>query len=222
MFNIGDKVSEKGRRRSFEIINKLEGDVLVLKELDTDELNIITFTESQVEEYVEVVKTNKIHRKTTGSVIEYEIDGNELKFNVTGHPMVVSVAAKILLNETKLYDYKYERVSPFKLTRSYSKDRKQHEYLLEFIAIRTYEKIEQVILKTDKGLRLEGEYKIFIPDFLEICVERDLLRRNGIGYELVKNIKDVMDHCEYLASKPSVSQLKKEGYTIPDKWNLYN
>ena len=119
-----------------------------------------------------------------------------------------------------MYNYKYNRISPFKLNREYRSDIQGHVFTIDFINIHTYEKQTVELLRTDKNMAIKGKFKIFIPDFLEICVDRNILQRIDGGYKVVKRLNEVMDHCTYLKTKPSINQLKREGYVIPDKWSL--
>lgn len=228
MFNIGDNVKEKGKsKRVLEVINKID-DVLILKELNTDSLNIITFNENQIELNIEEVskveKTNRISRISGSgkeSIIEYDIEENEICFNISKNPINLSTVLKILLHETELFNYKYERVSPFKLNRKYDGDEQGHIFTLNFIEIRTFEIQTVELLKTDRCMNVLGSLRMFIPDFLELCVERNILQRVDNGYKVIKKLHEPMEYCTYLKSKPSIRQLEKEGFIIPDKWDLY-
>lgn len=164
-------------------------------------------------------KTNIIKRLGTSgnSIITYDINNREISFNVKGKTHITTLL-KILLHETELYNYEYERVSPFKFNRKYVTEDKQHKWWIDFIDIRTFENVSQEIIRCDNCMRFEGDCKIFIPDFLELCVERNLLQRDGKGYKLIKKLDKVMDYCEYINGKPSVNTLKKRGYVIPDKY----
>lgn len=164
-------------------------------------------------------KTNVIKRLGVSgdSVITYEIDNKNISFNVKGKTHITTLL-KILLHETELYNYKYDRISPFKFNRKYISEDMQHKWWIDFIDIRTFENVSQEIIICDNCMRFEGDCKIFIPDFLELCVERNLLQRDGKGYKLIKKLDKVMDHCEYINGKPSVNTLKRRGYVIPDKY----
>lgn len=164
-------------------------------------------------------KTNIIKRLGTSgdSVITYDVNDREISFNVKGKTHITTLL-KILLHETELYNYEYERVSPFKFNRKYIQEDMQHKWWIDFIDIRTFENVSQEIIRCDNCMRFEGDCKIFIPDFLELCVERNLLQRVDKGYKLIKRLDKVMDHCEYINGKPSVNILKKRGYVIPNKY----
>ena len=164
-------------------------------------------------------KTNVIKRLgiTGDSVITYDVDNREISFNVKGK-IHITTLLKILLHETELYNYKYDRVSPFKFNRKYISEDKQHKWWIDFIDIRTFENISQEIIRCDNNMRFEGDCKIFIPDFLELCVERNLLQRDGKGYKLIKKLDKVMDHCEYINGKPTIKVLEERGYIVPDKY----
>ena len=164
-------------------------------------------------------KTNVIKRlgASGDSVITYDVADREISFNVKGKIGMNSLL-KILLHETESYNYKYDRVSPFKFNRKYISEDKQHKWWIDFIDIRTFENISQEIIRCDNDMRFEGDCKLFIPDFLELCVERNLLQRVGKGYKLIKSLDKVMDHCEYINGKPSVKVLEKQGYIVPDKY----
>ena len=167
-------------------------------------------------------KTNMIKRfcKYKTNIITYDVDNREISFNVKGK-IHITVLLKILLHETELYNYKYDRVSPFKFNRKYISEDKQHKWWIDFIDIRTFENISQEIIRCDNCMRFEGDCKLFIPDFLELCVERNLLQRVGKGYKLIKSLDKVMDHCEYINGKSSVKVLEKQGYIVPDKYKEF-
>lgn len=164
-------------------------------------------------------KTNIIKRLSISgdSIITYDVNDREISFNVKGKTHITTLL-KILLHETELYNYEYERVSPFKFNRQYISEYMQHKWWIEFIDIRTFENVNQEIIRCDRYMRFEGNCKLFIPDFLELCVERNLLQREGKGYKLIKKLDKVMYDCEYISVKPSVNILKKRGYVIPDKY----
>lgn len=165
-------------------------------------------------------KTNRIRRNTTGSVLEYEIKDKELRFEITEHPMFLATVCKMVLEETELYNYKYERVSPFKINKGYNPGIPGHVISIDFIDIRTKENVHNELFVTDKAMRLSGEYKIFIPDFLEVCVKLGILRRDENGYKLNKKLNSMKD-CEYIQDTTSDKYLLSRGYTIPTKWKMY-
>ena len=177
------------------------------------EISLLELVESKQE------KTNIIKRlgASGDSVITYEIDNKNISFNVKGKTHITTLL-KILLHETELYNYKYDRISPFKFNRKYISEDMQHKWWIDFIDIRTFENISQEIIRCDNCMRFEGDCKIFIPDFLELCVERNLLQRDGKGYKLIKKLDKVMDHCEYINGKPTIKVLEERGYIVPDKY----
>ena len=164
-------------------------------------------------------KTNVIKRLggNNDSVITYDVDNKNISFNVKGKTHITTLL-KILLHETELCNYKYDRISPFKFNRKYISEDMQHKWWIDFIDIRTFENVSQEIIRCDNCMRFEGDCKIFIPDFLELCVERNLLQRDGKGYKLIKKLDKVMDHCEYVNDKLSIKVLEKRGYIVPDKY----
>lgn len=167
-------------------------------------------------------KTNIIKRLggSNDSIITYDVDDREISFNVKGK-IHISTLLKILLHETELYNYKYDRISPFRFNRVYITSHKQHKWWIDFIDIRTFENVRQEIIRCDNCMRFEGNCKLFIPDFLELCVERNLLQRDGRGYKLIKKLDKVMDHCEYVNDKLSIKVLEERGYIVPDKYKEF-
>lgn len=240
MIKVGDKVKLKSGVKHVQIES---GMVLTVKDIDVqhncsfEELKPFTKWQGigiegrnvEMEWRIPIVfldivkskqeKTNIIKRLGTSgdSVITYDVDDREISFNVKGKTHIKTLL-KILLHETELYNYEYERVSPFKFNRKYISEDMQHKWWIDFIDIRTFENVSQEIIRCDNCMRFEGDCKIFIPDFLELCVERNLLQRVDKGYKLIKRLDKVMDHCEYINGKPSINILKKRGYVIPDKY----
>jgi hypothetical protein len=180
------------------------------------------FSKHKLIKSITTQKTNKIRRTQTGSIIEHKIDNMDLCFEITNNPMNLRVALNLLLHETELYNFKYERVSPFKITKEYNKDKQGHIFTIDFIDIRSKENVSTELLRTDRAMRLDGKYKIFIPDFLEICTKLGILERNEKGYKLIiHNLSNVMNGCEYINEKSLEKELESKGYLIPKGWNRY-
>ena len=169
----------------------------------------------------ENIKTNIIKKTTVSknvSFIEFKLKGLEIDFNIVGYPMNLCSVLKILLRENKLYKYNYTRKSPFKIVKEFDKDKQAHSFNLNFIDINTYEKQDKELISTNNCMQIVGEHKMFIPDLLELCVDRNLLKRAGNGYELISNL-DMYDweYVNEIPKMPSREELKSEGYIIP-KW----
>lgn len=227
MFKVGDKVREKGKNRVLEVINKFD-DMLVLKELNKEDLNIITFNENQVELYIENKikgeKTNRIRRTNTigtSSIIEYECNksNNILKIRIEENPIQMNMLTRILLHDENILNHKYERISPFRVSRDFIKT-ECHIWNIEFVNIINDSIEENEIIRTDKDMMLMGEYEVFLPDFLEICVERGLLSRDKNGYKLIYDISSGICDCEYIQPKKelTIGDLMSRGFIIPEKY----
>jgi hypothetical protein len=225
MFKVGDRVKV--------IKNGIEG---VIKEIENElnypeiEVGFIYDSEAYFSRYREnelelcekdIQKTNRISRMSRSgleSIIEWNIEDKEIEITVSNHPINIVPLLKLILRETELYNYEYHRVSPYRLTRVYDTERCSHIFTFSFVDIRDEEfKItSQELMVTDKAMCIEGKIKIFIPDFLEICVERHMLARNGDRYELLKRLDNVFNNCRYIKSKPSISYLESKGFIIPE------
>lgn len=222
MFEIGDVVREKGLGRIFEIINIFD-DILILKELKVDKFNILQSNENQVELYVEGkikgIKSNKIRRTNDvgATLIEFNKEDNMLNLKISENPIHIYVLLKILLSQEEILNHTYERVSPYKIKREFVKD-EGHMWRIEFLDIRSKEIVKNVILKTNKDMKLHGEYKLFLPDLLEIAIERGYITRYKDGYKLIKSIDNSVCYCEYVQPEPTVKYLKSQGFIIPDKY----
>lgn len=227
MFKIGDRVKEKGRGRVLEVINKFD-DKLVLKELNTNDLKIIVFNESQVELHIENTikgeKTKRIKRINTlgvKSIIEWECNkkNNTLVMRIEENPIDMNTLTRILLHDEEILNHKYERISPFKVSREFKK-MESHIWNIEFVNIRNNNLEKTEIIRTDKDMMLMGEYEVFLPDFLEVCVERGLLCRDKTGYKLIYDISRGICDCEYIQPKKefTIGELKNSGFVIPEKY----
>jgi hypothetical protein len=90
---------------------------------------------------------------------------------------------------------------------------------MEFIDIKdNFEAKKTKLLETNKSMQVEGKLNIFIPDFLEICVERKMLKRDGDGYILNRNLDSIGDDYTYLKNKPSIKTLELNGFIITDEY----
>lgn len=79
-------------------------------------------------------------------------------------------------------------------------------------------KSDVIITATNSMLMEVGEYEIFIPDFLELCVERKLLERNGNEYKLIRSLDSEIEKCEYVYNEFTLEELKEKDYIIPDNF----
>jgi hypothetical protein len=182
------------------------------------------YEEKNLELYneVEIERTNRIKRVSGSgreSVIEWNvIDNKNIEIRVKNNPVNLVTLLKIILRETALYDYKYHRVSPYKIVKEYDTLRCGHVYSMEFIDIKDDFKVKKnEVLITDRSMSIEGALNLFIPDMLEICVERSLLKRNGDGYILNRNLDGVTDYI-YLKNKPSIRTLEMNGFIITEEY----
>lgn len=236
-FKVGDKVKLRNNMQDETIIQDIiltikyiNGKLVAFEEIEPEykwqgigvEGKLVEKDKEYSLDRFELVKPNKanIIRKIETShdiIIQYDIKNLMIKFNVIGKIHIVNLL-KILLHETKLYEYEYTRVSPFKLERKYIFENMNHVWLLDFINIKTLENIRKEIIKCDKDMKFEGYCEMFIPDFLELCVERNLLQRVDRGYKLIKKIDKVMDHCEYIKGDYFIYNLIQKGYVIPNKY----
>lgn len=169
----------------------------------------------------ETQKTNKIAKRLSNgeeSIIEWNICDKEITISVSSNPIALISLLKLILKETELYNYKYHRIAPYKLTRIYDTEKLKHVYTFSFVDVRSedYEIISKEIIITDKNMGVEGKFKMFIPDFLEICAEKNLLKRDGDEYILNRNLSKAFNSCRYIKSKPSEDELWSKGFIIPE------
>lgn len=167
-----------------DIINKFEKYVIV-----TDYKNKNVFTYEEIEEYfTEYIDLNKIKFKTqklgkcklkrNESIIEWNIEGKNITIKVSNKPCSILTLFKIILEQTELNNYKYNRVSPYKIYKKGYTQEDGHIFILEFYDIKNDMKLNEVeLIRTDKSLAFEGEITMFIPDFIDLCVERSILKK---------------------------------------------
>lgn len=168
-------------------------------------------------------RSNIINRTSSIGVVsrvKWKIEGLKLKINLSKANMGLTGVLKILLNETKIHEtLNYNRISPFKLDREYRKDLKKHVWTMNYIDMRDLKHKSDVIITATNSMLMEvGEYEIFIPDFLEVCVERKLLERNGNEYKLIRSLDSEIEKCEYVYNEFTLEELKEKDYIIPDNF----
>lgn len=163
---------------------------------------------------------NRISNVNVVSRLKWNIEGLMLKINLSKANMGLIGVLKILLNETKIHEtLNYNRVSPFKLERVYRKDIQKHVWTMNYIDIRDLKHKSDILIEANKSLQMEvGEYEIFLPDFLELCVERKLLERNGNEYKLIRSLDSEIERCEYVYDEFTLEELEERGYTIPESF----
>lgn len=169
------------------------------------------------------VPTNRIERTNsvgTKNIIEYEIVDRNIEFSISQNPISLTPLLKVLLSVSGLETYVYKRVCPYKIKRIY-KDVK-HTFVLKYIDVKDeFKEQEKVLLElSGSGMKIEEnhKYSIFIPDFLELCVERGILYKDRDTFELPITTKDILKECRYLPCKPSAYKLKKDGYIVPEAY----
>lgn len=227
-FKVGDKVGFKfkGSEMTGEIVDMIDAITncpYIVRTADNDFVAMGPGLVKIEEIKEEVKKTNRIRRMSDSGnecVIEWDIDGNMIKFSVDGDPLDIQALVKILLHETEVYDYKYDRISPFKLERRVDTENRKHKFVMRFIDIKDdFKEVEKVLLETGDNMNIVGVYEMFIPDFLELCVERRVLDRKRSGYVIARDLERGMKYCTYIPCKPSVRELTQKGFIIPEKYN---
>lgn len=67
-------------------------------------------------------------------------------------------------------------------------------------------------------MMLKGKFELFLPDMLEICVERGFITRYKDGYRLIYDISGGICDCEYIQPELTIGKLKNDGFIIPKKY----
>lgn len=189
----------------------------------TDKFFSVNLNASHIKEVKECPKQEKTNRLLyKDSIIEYNIDGKYIKFSIEKNGISLWSLIKILLKETNIVDFKYTRISPYKIT--FKKDEKDYVYSIRFIDVKdNCLAKEQEIIKINREAGdtvSTGKYRIFIPDLLELCVYNKILKKISDEKFIVSinlNTSD-MREIEYIHKKPSRKKLERMGYTVPRRY----
>lgn len=218
----------KTTNEEVEVLGYMEENKVIVRSI-IDINNYIVCNESDLKprelspRMIDNKKSNIINRISNVNVVsrlKWNIEGLMLKINLSKANMGLIGVLKILLNETKIHEtLNYNRVSPFKLDRVYRKDIQKHVWTMNYIDMRDLKHKSDILIEANKSLQMEvGEYEIFLPDFLELCVERKLLERNGNEYKLIRSLDSEIEKCEYVYDEFTLEELEERGYTIPESF----
>lgn len=229
-FKIGDKVRVIKNLSDYPgdylvgevgIINEIDSNPIYPYRIDAIGTHGTNWRDEELELIKDIdikeIKTNRIKRvndEGKETQIEYDIIDNKIKFKISEESIHITTLLKILLNASELYNYEYERISPYKIERRYING--THEFAIDFIDVKNdFKHHHNVLLTTDKDMKMYGKYSLFIPDFLGLCVERNILDYDGKRFSVKRDIDSVMGNCKYIPCKPSIGMLKNQGYIIP-------
>lgn len=173
-----------------------------------------------------MLKSNIIKRTTPSkeSIIEWSVTGKNIEINITGDEIHYMSLLKLILRETKLYNFKYHRVSPFKLRKRHHIRTRNYDFQLQFIDIKDNYKLKKQILltTTNSSSSVLGNITMFIPDFLELCTLEGYLERGEDGYNLIEDIECTGSICTYIQqrqnAKPNSSKVIDRGFTVPKSY----
>lgn len=218
----------KTTNEEVEVLGYMEENKVIVRSI-IDINNYIVCNESDLKprelspRMIDNKKSNIINRISNVNVVsrlKWNIEGLMLKINLSKANMGLIGVLKILLNETKIHEtLNYNRVSPFKLDRVYRKDIQKHVWTMNYIDMRDLKHKSDIIITATNSMLMEvGEYELFIPDFLEVCVERKLLERNGNEYKLIRSLDSEIEKCEYVYNEFTLEELKEKDYIIPDNF----
>lgn len=178
--------------------------------------------EENAQEKFNQVKTNKIKYKTCGgkeSRLEYNVENNNITLKINGRFNVMTLL-RILLQEVDcLNNFKYKRISPYKIKRERAKNRedRSHLWIITFMDVKDENKIKtSEIIKATVDVCLEsGEYSYFIPDLLEVAAERGLVSLEGDMYIRSNKLINSVISLEYIDNSFSRESLINKGWIVP-------
>lgn len=205
---------------------------------DEDKKTMYAYLENELEKFNEFIypsveltagkRTNIISRTSCSgkeSIIKFEIEKNIIKFELSKSPLCLQGLLKILLNEIDIHSYKYDRISPFKLTQNFID--KEHVFRIVYPDMRQINKTDEYILSVDLILKTNcnmqvtaGSYEIFIPNLIELAKFKNVLLLETDGTQKIRGIENEMKRCKYLnIDKESyINEMIKRGFAIPQKF----
>lgn len=176
-------------------------------------------------------RTNIISRVSCSNketIIEFEIENNIIKFNISKNPITLQGLLKILLNEIDIKNYKYDRISPYMTHHEFTD--KRHKFFISYFDLRELDLVDfgisdnymytDEILTTNSNMLVEiGEYEIFIPNLIEVARFKNLIINNGNGEE-IKALTNEMNRSKYLniSKEMYVNDMQKLGFKVPDRF----
>lgn len=121
---------------------------------------------------------NKIIHNDRVTIL-WNINKNYLYVKINRPINLTSLLKRLLANVKELRNFKYKRKSQYGILHESNKNIQGHRYAIRFQDIRDNFIKTKEILITDSSMNMsQGEYYFFIPDLLEIAVERGLVNHN--------------------------------------------
>lgn len=173
-------------------------------------------------------RTNIISRVSCSgkeTIIEFEIDRNMIKFNISKCPITLQGLLKILLNEINIDSYKYNRISPFKVIHSFIDT--EHKFKIIYPDMRQINKTDEHILNVDSIINancnmqvIQGSYEIFIPNLIELAKFKNVLILENDGKQKIRGLENEMKRSMYLnvSKETYINELIKRGFVIPERF----
>ncbi|MGL4573042.1 MAG: tetratricopeptide repeat protein [Clostridium sp.] len=159
-------------------------------------------------------------RKGECKILWNRIDNLNLEFSVEGFGNLVTIL-KVIIKHLDLKEFTYERIYPYKINRSrpYENADKQHIFTMEWVHFNGCVQSQEII-RTDNKMRLvDGSYKVFIPDMLELARDRDFVELDGNTYKVVEQkLSGACNQYEPIM-KIDKSVFRVGGYQIPNSFD---
>lgn len=180
-------------------------------------------------EFTDGKRTNIISRVSCSNketVIQFEINKNKIKFNISKNDITLIGLLKILLNEININSYKYERVSPFKMIHVFEDTK--HKFKISYPDLRNINEYTKLDIRTDDIIETDcnmlvckGEYEIFIPNLLELARLKNVLIVGENEKEEIRGLRNEINRSKYLnkSNTTYINELIKHGFTIPERFN---